>query len=243
MEECEAAYLAASTPAITVMEPTMTLDGCDEIDASWADNVVNGLSGWDLTTMTLCANNGQYAVEMDGVVYPTCVAYGQQGTSCTDESLVCPDRNADPGVFGYAGNVRNALTSSMTRADFGHPQCPTATCLAMDSIAQSNRYWKDQVLNNPYTSVTEAQVDALCVNEDMQVMYVTKEGKCNTCIGWNTDATAMCDSGKFLCAGHSGEGEFTYGWPGQIARTLAVAAANEAGNYMHPQCPLMICKA
>merc|ERR1719204_1275025 len=47
MEECEAAYLAASTPAITVMEPTMTLDGCDEIDASWASNVVNGLTGWD----------------------------------------------------------------------------------------------------------------------------------------------------------------------------------------------------
>lgn len=243
MEECEAAYLAASTPAITVMEPTMTLDGCDEIDASWEANVINGLDGFDAETMRLCANNGQYAVEVDGKVYPTCVAYGTQGTSCTDGSLVCPDRNAEPGVFGYAGNARFHLSAAMTRADFGHPQCPTATCLAMDDIADSNRYWKDQVLGNPYTSVTEAQADALCVNEDMQVMVVTREGKCNTCIGWNTDATAPCDSGKFLCAGHSGEGEFTYGWPGQIARTLAVAAVNEAGNYMHPQCPLMICEA
>jgi len=243
MEECEAAYLAASTPAISVMEPTMTLDGCDELDSSWVNNVVNGLSGWDSDSMKLCANNGQYAVEVDGMVYPTCVAYGTQGTACTDDSLVCPDRNADPGVFGYAGNVRNALTSSMTRADFGHPQCPTATCLTMDSVAESNRYWKDQVLNQPFTDVTEAQVDALCVNEDNQVMVVTREGKCNTCIGWSTDATAQCESGKFLCAGHSGEGEFTYGWPGQIARTLAVAAVNADGMYMHPQCPLMICKA
>jgi hypothetical protein len=113
----------------------------------------------------------------------------------------------------------------------------------MDSIAESNRYWQDQVLNQPFTDVTEAQVDALCVNEDNQVVVVTREGKCNTCIGWNTDATAQCESGKFLCAGHSGEGEFTYGWPGQIARTLAVAAVNADGMYMHPQCPLMICKA
>merc|ERR1712146_13343 len=85
MEECEAAFLAASTPAITVMEPTMTLDGCDDLDASWANNVVNGLGGWDSETMKLCANNGQYAVEMDGMVYPTCVAYGAQGTACTDD--------------------------------------------------------------------------------------------------------------------------------------------------------------
>jgi len=243
MEECEAAFLEASTPAITVMEPTMTLDGCDDLDSSWVNNVVSTLSGWDSETMKLCANNGQYAVEVDGMVYPTCVAYGAQGTACTDDSLVCPDRNADPGVFGYAGNVRNALSSSMTRADFGHPQCPTATCLTMDTIAASNRYWKDQVLNQPFTDVTEAQVDALCVDADNQVKVVTREGKCNTCIGWSTDATAQCESGKFMCAGHSGEGEFTYGWPGQIARTLAVAAVNAEGNYMHPQCPLMICKA
>jgi len=221
----------------------MTLDGCDDIDASWASNVVNGLAGFDADTMKLCANNGQYAIEVDGMVYSTCVAYGAQGTTCTDTALVCPDRNAEPNVFGYAGNVRNALSASMTRADFNHPRCPTSTCLAMDDIADSNRYWKDQVLGNPYTSVTEAQADALCVGEDMQVKVVTREGKCNTCIGWNTDATAPCDSGNFLCAGHSGEGSFTYGWPGQIARTLAVAAVNEAGNYMHPQCPLMICEA
>merc|ERR1719499_2756203 len=70
MEECEAAYLAASTPAISVMEPTMTLDGCDDLDSSWVNNVVNGLSGWDSDSMKLCANNGQYAVEVDGMVYP-----------------------------------------------------------------------------------------------------------------------------------------------------------------------------
>jgi len=243
MEECEAAFVAATTPAITNMVPTMVLDGCDEPDdAAFAANVVSTLAGWDESSMRLCVNNGQYAVEVEGKVYPTCVAYGAAGEACTDDSLICPDRNVAPGIFGWAGNARAALTLSMTRADFGHPQCPTATCRAMDDIAESNRYWKDMVLGQN-SAVTEADVDAICVEEDGSTYVITREGKCNTCIGWSRDATATCDSKEFLCAGHSGDGEFTYGWPGQIARTLAVAALNAEGNYMHPQCPLMICEA
>jgi len=243
MEECEAAYLSAATPAVTVMTPTKTLDSCADADGWWVAGALDGLAGYDADTMRVCQMDGEFAVEMDGVVYPTCVAYGTPATDCTNSDLICPDRNASPNVFGYSGNVRSALASAFTRADFGHPMCPTSTCMTMDDLAQSGTYWRDSLANNPYTDLTDAQIDALCVTEDMEVMVVTAAGKYSTCVGWSSSATDTCDSGMFLCAGHSGEGKFTYGWPGQIARTVAVAAANVDGDYLHPQCPLMICAA
>jgi len=241
IEECEAAYLSAQTPAIVDMEPTATLESCEDADGYWVADSLNGVSGYDAETMRVCQSNGQYAVEMDGVVYPTCVEYATPNTPCVDDSLICPDRNANPGVAGYAGNVRAALNVAFTRADFGHSSCPTSTCRTMDELADAGTYWKDTLLNNPYTDLTEAQADSLCVNDDNQVQVVTAAGRYNTCVGWSSVASDSCDSGKFLCAGHNGQGMFTYGWPGQISRTVAVAAANAAGNYMHPQCPLMIC--
>jgi len=223
------------------MEPTATLESCEDADGYWVADSLNGVSGYDAETMRVCQSNGQYAVEMDGVVYPTCVEYATPNTPCVDDSLICPDRNANPGVAGYAGNVRAALNVAFTRADFGHSSCPTSTCRTMDELADAGTYWKDTLLNNPYTDLTEAQADSLCVNDDNQVQVVTAAGRYNTCVGWSSVASDSCDSGKFLCAGHNGQGMFTYGWPGQISRTVAVAAANAAGNYMHPQCPLMIC--
>lgn len=244
MEECEAAYQAAMTPAVEVMIPTMTYDSCESADGWWVSGTLNGLAGYDAETMSVCVSDGQYMVEVDGKVYATCVAYGTPNQdTCTDASLVCPSLPSDPNTFGWGGNQRSALAAAMTRADFKHPECPTSTCMSMDSLADSGSYWKDQVLSNPYTAVTEAAVDNVCVTPDNEVMMITREGMCNTCLGWSSVATDICDTQKFICAGHSGQGEFTYGWPGQIARTLAVAVANEEGNYMHPQCPVNICSA
>jgi len=244
MEECEAAYQAAMTPVVEVMIPTMTFDSCESADGWWVAGTLNGLAGYDAETMTMCVSDGQYMVEVDGKVYATCVAYGTPNQdTCGDESLVCPSLPSDSNVFGWGGNQRSALAAAMSRADFKHPECPTSTCVSMDSLADSGTYWKDQVLSNPYTTVTEAAVDNVCVTPDNEVMMITREGMCNTCLGWSSVATDICDTQKFICAGHSGQGEFTYGWPGQIARTLAVAVANEEGNYMHPQCPVNICSA
>jgi len=244
MEECEAAYQTAMTPAVEVMIPTMTYDSCESADGWWVSGTLNGLAGYDAETMSVCVSDGQYMVEVDGKVYATCVAYGTPNQdTCTDASLVCPSLPSDPNTFGWGGNQRSVLAAAMTRADFKHPECPTSTCMSMDSMADSGSYWKDQVLSNPYTAVTEAAVDNVCVTPDNEVMMITREGMCNTCLGWSSVATDICDTQKFICAGHSGQGEFTYGWPGQIARTLAVAVANEEGNYMHPQCPVNICSA
>jgi len=245
MEECEAAYLAASTPVVTDMEPTTTLESCSDASGWWVNDALTGLSGWDATTMRLCESDGQYAVEYNGAIYPTCVAYGNPGDDCTNDDLICPENNNNPGPgkFGWAGNHRAALASALTRADFNHPTCPTRTCSTMDFLANSNVYWRDQMMNNPYTPLTESQANAICITEDNRALIVTAEGKYNTCVGWSQNHDELCDSGKFLCAGNDGEGLFAFGWAGQIARTLAVAAANEAGNYMHPQCPLAICKA
>jgi len=244
MEECEAAYQAAMTPVVEVMIPTMTFDSCESADGWWVAGTLNGLAGYDAETMTMCVSDGQYMVEVDGKVYATCVAYGTPNQdTCGDESLVCPSLPSDSNVFGWGGNQRSALVAAMSRADFKHPECPTSTCMSMDSLADSGTYWKDQVLSNPYTTVTEAAVDNVCVTPYNEVMMITREGMCNTCLGWSSVATDICDTQKFICAGHSGQGEFTYGWPGQIARTLAVAVANEEGNYMHPQCPVNICSA
>jgi len=244
MEECEAAYQAAMTPVVEVMIPTMTFDSCESADGWWVAGTLNGLAGYDAETMTMCVSDGQYMVEVDGKVYATCVAYGTPNQdTCGDESLVCPSLPSDSNVFGWGGNQRSVLAAAMSRADFKHPECPTSTCMSMDSLADSGTYWKDQVLSNPYTTVTEAAVDNVCVTPYNEVMMITREGMCNTCLGWSSVATDICDTQKFICAGHSGQGEFTYGWPGQIARTLAVAVANEEGNYMHPQCPVNICSA
>lgn len=245
MEECEAAYHAAMTPSVTQIHPTMTADSCEDADGWWVAGTVSGLSGYDENNMRVCQHDGQYMIEKDGMAYPTCVAYGNPGDDCTNADLVCPENsgNPGPGKFGWAGNHRSTLAFAMSRADFAHPECPTATCHSMDSLASSGSYWKDQLMNNPYHPISEAQADNVCVSSDNEVMVVTQEGTYYTCLGWSMDPTAMCNSQKYLCAGHSGEGEFTYGWPGQIARTMAVAVDNSEGHYMHPQCPLMICSA
>lgn len=242
MDECEAAFRAASsTPAVSVLDPTDTVDSCDAADGWWVGGSLSNLAGWD-DSWTMCQADGQYVVQVDGVNYPTCVAYGAPNEACTDSNLICPEHPNNPGVFGYAGNQRNALAPAVSRADFGHPMCPTASCKTLDTVANSGTYWSNLLLNNPYDgwSVTQAQADSVCV-EDNAVMVVTREGKRSTCVGWSMLAADVCNSQKYLCAGHSGEGEFTFGWPGQIMRTLAVAVNSDNG--MHPQCPLMICSA
>jgi len=226
---------------VTESIPTVTVDGCRAADGWWVSGTLSGLGLED--SMTLCQMDGQYMLTMDGAVYPTCVAYGDPQSACGDSDLVCPENPNNPGYFGWAGNQRSALAEALTRADMVHPACPTSTCKSMDMLADSGEYWKNQLLNNPYTPVTEDMANNVCVTEDNQVFVITREKKCNTCLGWAVDAAQTCDSNKFICAGHSGTGYYTYGWPGQSMRTLAVALANADGDYMHPQCPLGICAA
>jgi len=245
MEECEEAYQRALTPAVTVMTPTMITMSCDVADGYWVAGALMGLQGYDDTTMTVCQADGEYKIQMDGKVYSTCVAYGVPGDDCTDNDLICPEHpvNPGPGKFGYSGNVRARLTSALGRNDFKHPMCPTSTCRSMDELAASGTYWADTVQGNGYTAITVEQTNNIVVCEDNSVMYVTRDGMYNTCLGWSDNNSETCDSGKFMCAGSNGQGLFAYGWPGQIARALAKAVDNAAGNYMHPQCPLNICAA
>jgi len=247
MEECEAAYVAAqgscdAEPVVTQMVPTMTVDSCDDATGWWVSNTMNGLAGFDSSTMKLCVSNGQYAVQMltGGPAYPTCVAYVDPEAACTDSSLVCPENPSSPGYAGYAGNHRAALASAMSRADYKSPVCPTSTCKSMDLLAESGTYWKDSLVSS---GAEESLADNVCVTENNEMMLITKEGKHNMCLGWSKMPHDTCDNQMFLCAGHSGDGSFTYGWPGQIMRTAAVALANANGDYMHPQCPLNICSA
>eukprot|EP00493_Phyllostaurus_siculus_P004202 UN04222 len=110
MEECQAAYQAAMTPAVEVMIPTMTYDSCESADGWWVSGTLNGLAGYDAETMSVCVSDGQYMVEVDGKVYATCVAYGTPNQdTCTDDSLVCPSLPSDPNTFGWGGNQRSAL--------------------------------------------------------------------------------------------------------------------------------------
>eukprot|EP00492_Amphilonche_elongata_P001449 TRINITY_DN18_c0_g1_i7.p1 TRINITY_DN18_c0_g1~~TRINITY_DN18_c0_g1_i7.p1 ORF type:complete len:247 (-),score=38.39 TRINITY_DN18_c0_g1_i7:105-845(-) len=246
MEECEEAYQRALTPAVSVMEPTMTTTSCSAADGYWVNGALSGLVGYDSTTMTVCQDDGEYKIQLnDGTVYSTCVAYGNPGDDCTNPDLVCPEHpvNPGPGKFGYGGNVRARLASALTRNDFKHPSCPTSECRSMDELAQSNTYWADTVQANGYTTVTVEQTNNIVVCADSSLQYITREGMYNTCLGWSDSSQTTCDSGKFMCAGSNGQGLFAFGWPGQIARALAKAVDNSAGNYMHPQCPLNICAA
>jgi len=241
MEECEASYTASMTPAVTALMMTETVESCDSADGWWVSSTLNSLSGYDADTMSVCQMDGEYMIQMDGMIYPTCVAYGAPDAECSDSDLICPENPNNVGVFGYAGNQRSALASALTRNDFMHPVCPTSTCKSMDELADSGSYWKGVLMNNGFTDVAEDEADNVCVTEDNTVMFITTEGKYNTCLGWSATGTETCDSQKFICAGHDGQGLFTYGWPGQIARTLAKAVTSDS--YMHPQCPLMICSA
>jgi len=226
------------------MIPTVTADSCMAATGWWVSDTQSGIpwnSGW-----TLCQADGQYMIsEEGGDIYPTCVAYGDPQTACDDSRYVCPENPNNPGYFGWAGNQRAALLEAQSRYDWVHPACPTSTCKSMDMRADSGDYWKNQLLNNPYTPVNADIADQVCVTDDNQVFVIQRDGKYNTCLGWAVDASQRCDSNKFICAGHSGTGYYTYGWPGQSMRTLAVALANSnyPNRYMHPQCPLEICAA
>jgi len=242
IEECEQAYQAALVPEITVMEPTYTMDSCVAVSDTWLLNTVDP-SRLDLPEgATVCEVDGEYAVQVDGLVYKTCVQSGSSGDACLD-SMVCPDRNANPGVIGFAGNVRNALNIALTRADFMHPQCPGATCQAMDTIADSGSYWRDFLVNNAYTNISEEQANNVCIEQDNQAVVITREGRYNTCVGWSNVRDDICDSNNMLCAGSNGQGLFTYGWPAQTIRTLALAVSNADSGYLHPQCPTAVCHA
>jgi len=224
------------------MKPTTVYEACDSADGWWVAAAVDGL---DMDGVSMCQQDGQYMVLKGDKAYPTCVAYGNPGDACTNGELICPENpgNPGPGFFGWSGNHRSALSAAFSRNNYMHPLCPSSDCKTMDVLADSGSYWKDQILNNPYTSVTEAEVDNLCVDSEGQLMFVSESGYYATCVGWSKDPAEQCNAGEYLCSGHSGDGLFTYGWPGQIARTAAVALANSAGNYMHPQCPVSMCSA
>eukprot|EP00492_Amphilonche_elongata_P001445 TRINITY_DN18_c0_g1_i23.p1 TRINITY_DN18_c0_g1~~TRINITY_DN18_c0_g1_i23.p1 ORF type:complete len:241 (-),score=29.19 TRINITY_DN18_c0_g1_i23:122-844(-) len=209
MEECEEAYQRALTPAVSVMEPTMTTTSCSAADGYWVNGALSGLVGYDSTTMTVCQDDGEYKIQLnDGTVYSTCVAYGAPGDDCTNDDLVCPEHpvNPGPGKFGYGGNVRARLASALTRNDFKHPSCPTSECRSMDELAQSNTYWADTVQANGYTTVTVEQTNNIVVCADSSLQYITREGMYNTCLGWSDSSQTTCDSGKFMCAGSNGQG-------------------------------------
>eukprot|EP00492_Amphilonche_elongata_P001448 TRINITY_DN18_c0_g1_i6.p1 TRINITY_DN18_c0_g1~~TRINITY_DN18_c0_g1_i6.p1 ORF type:complete len:246 (-),score=31.44 TRINITY_DN18_c0_g1_i6:105-842(-) len=245
MEECEEAYQRALTPAVSVMEPTMTTTSCSAADGYWVNGALSGLVGYDSTTMTVCQDDGEYKIQLnDGTVYSTCVAYGNPGDDCTNPDLVCPEHpvNPGPGKFGYGGNVRARLASALTRNDFKHPSCPTSECRSMDELAQSNTYWADTVQANGYTTVTVEQTNNIVVCADSSLQYITREGMYNTCLGCRTPHRRLAIAEIHVC-GQQRSRIIAFGWPGQIARALAKAVDNSAGNYMHPQCPLNICAA
>lgn len=174
---------------------------------------------------------------MDGMNYPTCVAYGEPETACPEGDLLCPvNSGLGAGVFGYAGNQREYLEAAYSRNDFMHPECPTATCTGW------NAYWQD-LLASVLTDVDAASAASMaanvCFDESGMVQYVTSDAIYNTCIGFSENVSEPCNLGSYLCAGNDGAGRFTFGWPGQIARAVAVAI--QSPNYLHPQCPLSVC--
>lgn len=229
----------AATAAPVEVQPAVavknTVDSCDPVN-NW---YVEGLSGiYDPQTTSFCQADGQWVIQSNGKNYKTCVMYGEIGAACTDSNVICPENpDGTTGVVGQRGNIKAALEIAMKRKDFEHEFCPTRTCETLE------QYWRQMLIDQPFETVSEEQAYNVCAMSDNELYVVTADNFYPTCIGFSKNAFELCDSKQYLCAGHDGEGRFTYGWPGQIARTLQKAVVSTATNYLHPQCPVLMCSA
>jgi hypothetical protein len=207
--------------------------------SDWYYNgATSGITDSNGDAVEFCVSSGEYVVMKDGNSYPTCVAYGEPQTTCGNGALVCPEDpgNEDAfGTYGWPGNQMNTLKEAVKRNDFLHTDCPSrqTACEPWDS------WWKDQLTGDAFSDISAEQAENVCVGDDNTIYFVGQDYMYNTCVGYSREVFEECNNNQFLCAGHSGEGLYTYGWPGQITRTLAKALSS--ANYMHPQCPTQLC--
>merc|ERR1712113_350513 len=133
------------------------------------------------------------------------------------------------------------VNEALERNNFRHEKCASSqsTC----------RYWEiwwknffhDKVGNDQF--ITEEQAESvknnICVSPTNELLYVTRDGLKRTCVGYGETYDEACPNNRDFVCSAVGWGYATYGWPGQICRTLGYAfQAGFAGqtDFYHPQC-------
>jgi len=234
-ETCQTCPTCPTTPEVETYvdtyDPTLT---CEIASNWWVGETIEGLTGYDKTTMTLCVGDNQYMIATGGRVYPTCVEYGAPNTPCAHGDLICPEPPSNPGVFGYAGNHRFALSIAAQRNDFRHQDCPSIQdkCAPLEGVYES--YWRDLFVQR--TGLSTNYFHNVCINPaTTELRYVAETSYVNTCVGFSHEAKEVCPVPRsFQCVGLN-SGEIVYGWPGQIMETVGRAVMFESRR--HPQCP------
>jgi len=234
MEECEANFLKAQEPAVSRGMPNnREVANCVVPQGDWMFNTVTG-GDWLPAGTTVCLDNDEYVFENGGKRYASCVHYGQQQAACTNGDLYCPGK--DRANLGFDGNQRTALQEALKRNNMRHANCPTATCVGLNS------YWMTQFTADNDRAVTQQMADNLCV-ENSVMQYVEKDYTYSTCVAFDVSSNAgitNCDTTKAICTGQDGNGRFNWGWPKQQVNAISVALL-EGNNFNHPQCPTSIC--
>jgi len=196
----------------------------------WWEERLSDLSAYDLY---VCNDIIPYwAILMpDGTYRSTCVAFSNdlEGACPSDEiycSLLLDDVTP---VYGYAGNILQALTQALETTTYTHPWCPKGSCAPINDWLASQMELE---------GISSEEAGKICTygesDKDQYYYIVDTDTVVNTCVvsGDTWDIECNADAGR-VCAAIS-EGMNVVGWPRQQARFIAEALTMPS--FSHPQC-------
>lgn len=166
----------------------------------------------------------EYVTYTDRKNYGTCVVYSEDSTfDCEPTDLICGGGK----TYGWKSQQSATLSVAMRRNDFKHPNCPS-----IQDVCAPLSDWYQVSLQT--AGISQHDIDNVCYGADGMVRFVEQDHYIETCVGFDTDATKLCDDTKFVCSGTE-EGQSTFGYPSPIISNIAEALGES--NRVHANCP------